>query len=60
MSNAVYHKSYQIVKLIASSVSLDRMEITSLPEPDRTISSEDISNRKMVSRRYRNVTSVTF
>lgn len=30
------------------------MEITSLPGPDRTISDEDIQNRRMISRRYRN------
>ena len=54
LSNAVYHKSYQIGEPITVSVTPDRMEITSLPGPDRTIPSEDIANRKMVSRRYRN------
>lgn len=54
LSNAVYHKSYQIGEPITVSITPDKMEITSLPGPDRTISSEDIANRKMVSRRYRN------
>lgn len=54
LSNAVYHKSYQIGEPITVSVTPDKMEITSLPGPDRTISSEDIANRRMVSRRYRN------
>lgn len=54
LSNAVYHKSYQIGEPITVSITPDRMEITSLPGPDRTISAEDIANRKMVSRRYRN------
>ena len=54
LSNAVYHKSYQIGEPITVSVTPDRMEITSLPGPDRTISAEDIANRRMVSRRYRN------
>ena len=54
LSNAVYHKSYQIGEPITVSVTPDRMEITSLPGPDRTIPSEDTANRKMVSRRYRN------
>lgn len=54
LSNAVYHKSYQIGEPITVSVTPDRMEITSLPGPDRTIPAEDIANRKMVSRRYRN------
>lgn len=54
LSNAIYHKSYQIGEPIVVSVTPDRMEITSLPGPDRTISDEDIQNRRMISRRYRN------
>ena len=54
LSNAVYHKSYQIGEPITVVVTPDRMEITSLPGPDRTITDEDIKNRRMVSRRYRN------
>lgn len=54
LSNAIYHKSYQIGEPITIMVTPDRMEITSLPGPDRTISDEDIQNRRMISRRYRN------
>ena len=54
LSNAIYHKSYQIGEPITVTVTPDRMEITSLPGPDRTISDEDIQNRRMISRRYRN------
>lgn len=54
LSNAIYHKSYQIGEPITISVTPDRMEITSLPGPDRTISDQDIQNRKLISRRYRN------
>lgn len=54
LSNAVYHKSYQVGEPITISVTPDKLEITSLPGPDRTISAEDIANRRMVSRRYRN------
>ncbi|MCD7813606.1 MAG: putative DNA binding domain-containing protein [Lachnospiraceae bacterium] len=54
LSNAVYHKSYQIGEPVTVTVTPDKMEITSIPGPDRTISDEDIANRKMVSRRYRN------
>ena len=50
LSNAIYHKSYQIGEPIVVSVTPDRMEITSLPGPDRTISDEDIQNRRMISR----------
>ncbi len=54
LSNAIYHKSYQIGEPITVTVTPEKMEITSLPGPDRTISSEDIANRRLVSRRYRN------
>jgi len=37
LSNAVYHKSYQIGEPITVMVTPDKMEITSLPGPDRTI-----------------------
>ena len=54
LSNAIYHKSYQIREPITVTVTPERMEITSIPGPDRTISDEDIQNRHMISRRYRN------
>lgn len=54
ISNAVYHKSYQIGEPITITITPEQMEITSLPGPDRTISDEDIQNRRMISRRYRN------
>ncbi len=54
LSNAIYHKSYQIGEPITVTITPDQMEITSLPGPDRTISDEDIQNRRMISRRYRN------
>jgi len=54
LSNAVYHKSYQIGEPITVTMTPDRMEITSLPGPDRTITNDDLKNRRMVSRRYRN------
>lgn len=54
LSNAVYHRSYQIGEPITVMMTPDKMEITSLPGPDRTITDEDIRNRRMISRRYRN------
>lgn len=54
LSNAIYHKSYQIGEPIIVTVTPERMEITSLPGPDRTITDEDIMNYRMVSKRYRN------
>ena len=47
-------KSYQIGEPITVTVTPEKFEITSLPGPDRTITDDDISNRRMVSRRYRN------
>lgn len=54
LSNAVYHKSYQLHEPITVTVTPDKMEITSIPGPDRAITDEDIANRHLVSRRYRN------
>ncbi|HCT93064.1 MAG TPA: AAA family ATPase [Lachnospiraceae bacterium] len=54
LSNAVYHKSYQIGEPITVTVTPERMEITSLPGPDRTITNADLQNRRLISRRYRN------
>jgi len=54
LSNAVYHKSYQIGEPITVTITPDKMEITSLPGPDRTITDEDIKNCHLVSKRYRN------
>ena len=55
LSNAVYHKSYQIGEPITVTMTPEKMEITSLPGPDRTITDEDIRNKRLVSRRYRNL-----
>ena len=54
ISNAVYHKSYQIPEPITIRIEKDKIEITSLPGPDRSITDEDIRNFNMRSRRYRN------
>ena len=54
LSNAIYHKSYQIREPITVTVTPDKMEILSLPGPDNTITDEDIAACHLVSRRYRN------
>ncbi|MCQ2592436.1 MAG: hypothetical protein MJ188_06585 [Treponema sp.] len=43
MCNAVYHKSYQIGEPVTVMITSERMEITSLPGPDRTITDEERS-----------------
>ncbi|MBR5965115.1 MAG: putative DNA binding domain-containing protein [Treponema sp.] len=54
LSNAVYHKSYQIGEPITVMVTPDKMEITSLPGPDRTITDANLKKCRLVSKRYRN------
>ena len=54
LCNAVYHKSYQIGEPVTVMITPEKMEITSLPGPDRTISDEDLKNYHLISKRYRN------
>ena len=54
LCNAVYHKSYQIGEPVTVMITPEKMEITSLPGPDRTISDSDLKNYHLVSKRYRN------
>ena len=54
LSNAVYHRSYQIHEPITVTITPEKLEILSLPGPDRSISDENLKKRILVSRRYRN------
>lgn len=54
LSNAIYHKSYQIHEPITVRIETDKIEITSTPGPDRSITDDDIRNYQMRTRRYRN------
>lgn len=54
LSNAVYHRSYQIHEPITVTVTPERMEILSLPGPDRSITDNDLEKRVLISSRYRN------
>ncbi len=54
LCNAVYHKSYQIGEPVTVMITPEKMEITSLPGPDRTITDEDLKNNHLISKRYRN------
>ncbi|MDD4316824.1 MAG: ATP-binding protein, partial [Clostridia bacterium] len=54
LANAVYHKSYEIREPITVMVTPDKMEITSLPGPDRSISDADMKKFRMVAKRLRN------
>ena len=54
LSNAVYHKGYDIREPIEVRVLPDRIEILSHPGADRSISIEGLKNYRAASRRYRN------
>lgn len=54
LSNAVYHKSYQISEPVTVRIEKELIEITNAPGPDHSISDDDIKNYKMRTRRYRN------
>lgn len=54
LSNAIYHRSYQIHEPITVTVTPEKMEILSLPGPDSSITDKDLSKGILVSSRYRN------
>ena len=54
VSNAVHHKNYQIPEPITITVTPGKLEVLSMPGPDRSISDENIHNLRMVATRYRN------
>lgn len=54
LSNAIYHRSYQIYEPVTVRIERDRIEISSAPGPDRSISDHDIKHYHMRARRYRN------
>lgn len=54
LTNAVYHRSYQVHEPITVRIEKDLIEITSHPGFDRTITDEDIKNYIFRARYYRN------
>ena len=54
LSNAVYHRSYQINEPITVRITSESIEITSFPGFDRSISDESIEKYQIRSRIYRN------
>ncbi len=54
LSNAIYHKAYDIAEPITVTILQDRMEITSIPGPERGITDAEIRDCSMRGRRYRN------
>lgn len=54
LSNAVYHRSYQVNEPITIRINPDSIEITSFPGFDRSISDESIAKLVIRSKIYRN------
>ena len=54
LSNAVYHRSYQIQEPITVRITGEGMEITSFPGFDHSITDEDIARGRIRGRIYRN------
>ena len=54
LSNAVYHKGYDVREPVEVRVLPDRIEVLSHPGADRSISIEGLRTYRAISRRYRN------
>jgi ATP-dependent DNA helicase RecG len=54
LTNAVFHKSYQVPEPITVTFTPEKMTVLSCPGPDRSISDEDIRNCRLVAARTRN------
>ena len=54
LSNAIYHRSYQINEPITVRITPQAIEITSFPGFDRSITDEDIAKYQIRARVYRN------
>lgn len=54
LSNAIYHRSYQIHEPVTVTITPNEMRILSLPGPDISISDEDFARGILVASRYRN------
>lgn len=54
LSNAVYHRAYDVREPIEVRVERDRIEIVSFPGPDRSVTKKGLKNYRVSNRRYRN------
>ena len=54
LSNAVYHRAYDIREPIEVRVEKEMIEIVSFPGPDRSVTQEGLKKYKVSNRRYRN------
>ena len=54
LSNAVYHRAYDVREPIEVRIERDRIEIVSFPGPDRSVTKEGLKKYRVSNRRYRN------
>ncbi|MGB4609226.1 MAG: ATP-binding protein [Saccharofermentanales bacterium] len=54
LTNAVFHKSYQIPEPVVVRITPQKIVITSFPGPEKSITNEDIKRSTLMGRRYRN------
>ncbi len=54
LSNAIYHRAYDVREPIEVRVESDRIEIVSFPGPDRSVTKEGLKQYRVSNRRYRN------
>lgn len=54
LSNAVYHRAYDVREPIEVRIEHDRIEIVSFPGPDRSVTQEGLKSYRVSNRRYRN------
>ncbi len=54
LSNAVYHRAYDVREPIEVRIERDRIEIVSFPGPDRSVTQEGLRKYRVSNRRYRN------
>ncbi len=54
LSNAVYHRAYDIREPIEVRIEKEMIEIVSFPGPDRSVTQEGLKRFKVSNRRYRN------
>ncbi|MBO5072179.1 MAG: putative DNA binding domain-containing protein [Eubacterium sp.] len=54
LSNAVYHRAYDVREPIEVRIECDRIEIVSFPGPDRSVTQEGLKKYRVSNRRYRN------
>ena len=54
LSNAIYHRAYDVREPIEVRVEYDKIEIVSFPGPDRSVTQEGLKNYRVSNRRYRN------